>query len=220
MLHRKKEKKRLSQEEKELDRVKLNTLSFKFLEAWTQIPREKKKKNDDDDEDSSSSSESASGDDSDSGYDITNTKEEAPATPAADDSGEETDWEILDHEGDCVFCYLCLDTKGVEVYLGDNPQCNLAVHYQCCLEKDETLREETKLKPNSEEDFVWYCHYCRKSPGLIADPIASFTALTTKPKKSKAPTSSSSNNKRSQRKASSQHQAIQQPKKKKAKTDE
>jgi hypothetical protein len=33
MLHRKKEKKRLSQEEKELDRVKLNTLSFKFLEA-------------------------------------------------------------------------------------------------------------------------------------------------------------------------------------------
>jgi hypothetical protein len=38
----------------------------------------------------------------------------------------------LEKNGDCMFCYHCLDAKGIPVSYCDNEDCQMAIHLDCC----------------------------------------------------------------------------------------
>jgi hypothetical protein len=95
-----------------------------------------------------------------------------------DDDSDETEWEIFDLDGDCMFCYLCLDADGIDVSVCDTDGCPLAVHLHCCKKKDRELKQNTLLFPGTS--MKWNCHYCNGYPGQIPDPIQAFKELIQK----------------------------------------
>ncbi len=60
---------------------------------------------------------------------------------------DETDWEVVDEDGDCMFCYHCLDAKGLSYC--DNEDCQMAIHLDCCKQLDKAHNVKTTLVPNS-----------------------------------------------------------------------
>lgn len=96
------------------------------------------------------------------------------------DDSDETEWEIFDLDGDCMFCYLCLDADGINVSVWDTDGCPLAAHLHCCKKKDRELKQKTLLFPGTS--MKWNFHYCNGSPGLIPDPIQAFKDLIQKTK--------------------------------------
>jgi hypothetical protein len=90
---------------------------------------------------------------------------------------EDSEWLALDEDGDCTFCYDCLDLGGYKIYLCGN-KCPNAIHFKCCQELDERLKLSCTLTRKKNND--WVCHYCRKIDGLKhADPIAAFRKMVT-----------------------------------------
>lgn len=125
---------------------------------------------DDDDEDE----EEVEEDDEDGHLDFT-TPEYLKINITQHEDTSSSEWEAVDVDGDCIFCYLCLNTEGIPVFVCDNEGCHMAVHH-CCERKDKSMNMKCLLKPDDEKAH-WNYHYCTNDPKLIPDPIAAFNKL-------------------------------------------
>jgi hypothetical protein len=90
-------------------------------------------------------------------------------------------WKTVDKDGDYLFCYHCLDTKGIEVYCCDTIGCHKAVHLECSHAIDKANHKVKSLDPLSDDN--WECHYCAGFPGLVSDSLKQFMKLVAKQKK-------------------------------------
>ena len=86
------------------------------------------------------------------------------------------DWEPFDEEGDCTFCYYCLDRPvgGVLYYCDDD--CGRALHQECCKKFHRERGDKKFVYPLDSKE--WVCHYCKRDvKGLYKDPVEEFKSL-------------------------------------------
>jgi hypothetical protein len=90
------------------------------------------------------------------------------------ENDNEDPWPVFDKDGDCTFCYFCLDLAGYELFVCDF--CRFAVHFACSRKQDKLLKIKSTL--TRDVNKKWECHYCREIEGLKnTDPIAAFKKI-------------------------------------------
>jgi hypothetical protein len=96
----------------------------------------------------------------------------APSTSRSTLNREAHVWQMFDVDGDCTFCYHCLDSAGISVVVCD--RCFMSVHKVCSNQLDRSLKVPKSMPDDTSAK--WWCHYCRKVSGVKhQNPINAFS---------------------------------------------